>query len=47
MMFLRVHIIAAGNRPKMAVARTMSSALANRFCHLELRSDTVMDQMAS
>ena len=35
------YIIAAGNRTKDgAVARTMSSALANRFCHLELRSDT-------
>jgi hypothetical protein len=34
------YIVAAGNRTKDgAVARTMSSALANRFCHLELRSD--------
>ena len=34
------YIIAAGNRTKDgAVARAMSSALANRFCHLELRSD--------
>jgi hypothetical protein len=31
------YIIAAGNRTSdAAVARTMSSALANRFCHLEL-----------
>ena len=34
------YIVAAGNRTKDgAVARAMSSALANRFCHLELRSD--------
>ena len=34
------YIVAAGNRTKDgAVARSMSSALANRFCHLELRSD--------
>jgi len=34
------YIVAAGNRTQDgAVARTMSSALANRFCHLELRSD--------
>ena len=31
------YIVAAGNRTKDgAVARAMSSALANRFCHLEL-----------
>ena len=35
------YIVAAGNRTKDgAVARSMSSALANRFCHIELRSDT-------
>jgi len=33
-------IVAAGNRTEDgAVARAMSSALANRFCHLELRAD--------
>ena len=33
-------IVAAGNRTKdSAVARTMSSALANRFCHLELEAN--------
>ena len=32
------YIVAAGNRTKDgAVARSMSSALANRFCHLELQ----------
>ena len=35
------YIVAAGNRTKDgAVARTMSSALANRFCHLELAEDS-------
>ena len=35
------YIIAAGNRSQdSAVARTMSSALANRFCHLEVEADT-------
>ncbi|HIF45960.1 MAG TPA: AAA family ATPase [Candidatus Poseidoniales archaeon] len=35
------YIVAAGNRSSDgAVARTMSSALANRFCHLELRADS-------
>ena len=34
------YIVAAGNRTKdSAVARTMSSALANRFCHLELEAN--------
>ena len=34
------YIVAAGNRTKDgAVARAMSSALANRFCHLELTED--------
>ncbi len=34
------YIVAAGNRSKdAAVARTMSSALANRFLHLEVESD--------
>lgn len=35
------YIIAAGNRTvDAAVARTMSSALANRFCHLELAANS-------
>ncbi len=35
------YIVAAGNRTgDAAVARTMSSALANRFCHLEVASNT-------
>jgi len=35
------YIVAAGNRTKdAAVARTMSSALANRFCHIELAADS-------
>lgn len=35
------YIVAAGNRLEdHAVASTMSSALANRFCHLEMTSDT-------
>ncbi|MDP6870457.1 MAG: hypothetical protein QGI21_06780 [Candidatus Poseidoniaceae archaeon] len=35
------YIIAAGNRSSDgAVARTMSSALANRFCHLEVSSNS-------
>lgn len=35
------YIVAAGNRSSdAAVVRTMSSALANRFCHLELRADS-------
>ncbi len=34
------YIMAAGNRTAdRAVATTMSSALANRFCHLEMRAD--------
>ena len=34
------YIVAAGNRTKdSAVARTMSSALANRFCHLEVEAN--------
>lgn len=33
-------VVAAGNRSEdCAVAYTMSSALANRFCHLELKAD--------
>ncbi len=35
------YIVAAGNRTgDSAVARTMSSALANRFCHIEVSSNT-------
>ena len=35
------YIVAAGNRTSdAAVARTMSSALANRFCHIEVASNT-------
>jgi len=35
------YIVAAGNRTgDSAVARTMSSALANRFCHIEVGSNT-------
>ena len=35
------YIVAAGNRTgDAAVARTMSSALANRFCHLEVGSNS-------
>ena len=35
------YIVAAGNRTgDAAVARTMSSALANRFCHLELGANS-------
>ena len=34
------YVMAAGNRTSdRAVATTMSSALANRFCHLEVRAD--------
>jgi hypothetical protein len=36
------YIVAAGNRTgDAAVARTMSSALANRFCHLEVGANSV------
>ena len=36
------YIVAAGNRTgDAAVARTMSSALANRFCHIEVGSNSV------
>ena len=35
------YIVAAGNRTSdSAVSRTMSSALANRFCHIEIGSNT-------
>tara|TARA_B100001778_G_C18598302_1_gene635872 strand:- start:810 stop:1928 length:1119 start_codon:yes stop_codon:yes gene_type:complete len=35
------YIVAAGNRTSdSAVSRTMSSALANRFCHIEIRADS-------
>jgi len=35
------YIVAAGNRTcDSSVSRTMSSALANRFCHLEVRADS-------
>ena len=35
------YIVAAGNRTgDAAVARTMSSALANRFCHLEVGANS-------